>query len=112
MPIFRASRRENFRAIASPPCVTRAGAGVAALVDARSRQGHHSLRGRRIGCALVETVLDWCRAHEIPRLILWSDTRFEQAHRLYSRMGFIQTGERDLPLDVNGTREYGFERVV
>lgn len=70
------------------------------------------LRGRRIGRALVEAVLDWCRAHEIPRLILWSDTRFEQAHRLYSRMGFIQTGERDLPLDVNGTREYGFERVV
>jgi putative acetyltransferase len=70
------------------------------------------LRGRRIGRALVETVLDWCRAHEIPRLTLWSDTRFEQAHRLYSRMGFIQTGERDLPLDANGTREYGFERVV
>jgi GNAT superfamily N-acetyltransferase len=70
------------------------------------------LRGRRIGRALVEVVLDWCRVRKIPRLVLWSDTRFEQAHRLYSRMGFIQTGERDLPLDVNGTREYGFERIV
>jgi putative acetyltransferase len=86
-------------------------------LDANTAELHRlyldaELRGRQIGRALVEAVLDWCRAHEIPRLILWSDTRFEQAHRLYSRMGFIQTGERDLPLDVNGTREYGFERVV
>jgi GNAT superfamily N-acetyltransferase len=70
------------------------------------------LRGRRIGRALVEMVLDWCRAQAISRVILWSDTRFDRAHRLYTRMGFLQTGERDLPDDVNGTREYGFERIV
>jgi RimJ/RimL family protein N-acetyltransferase len=70
------------------------------------------LRGRRLGRALVEVVLDWCRAHEIRRIILWSDTRFDRAHRLYARMGFVQTGERDLPDDVNGTREYGFARIV
>ena len=86
-------------------------------LDANTAELHRlyldaELRGRRIGRALVEVVLDWCRVRKIPRLVLWSDTRFEQAHRLYSRMGFIQTGERDLPLDVNGTREYGFERIV
>lgn len=70
------------------------------------------LRGRRIGRALVEMVLDWCRAQGIPRVILWSDTRFDRAHRLYTRMGFLHTGERDLPDDVNGTREYRFERIV
>jgi GNAT superfamily N-acetyltransferase len=70
------------------------------------------LRGRRIGRALVEMVLDWCRAQAIPRVTLWSDTRFDRAHRLYTRMGFLHTGERDLPDDVNGTREYGFERIV
>ena len=70
------------------------------------------LRGRRLGRALVEVVLDWCRAQEIPRIILWSDTRFARAHRLYARMGFVQTGERELPHDVNGSREYGFARMV
>jgi putative acetyltransferase len=70
------------------------------------------LRGRRIGRALVEMVLDWCRAERISRLTLWSDTRFDQAHRLYARMGFLQTGERELPDDLNATREYGFERIV
>jgi RimJ/RimL family protein N-acetyltransferase len=70
------------------------------------------LRGRRLGRALVEAVLDWCRAQDIPRIILWSDTRFERAHRLYARMGFVQTGERALPHDVNGSREYGFARMI
>jgi hypothetical protein len=43
---------------------------------------------------------------------LWSDTRFDRAHRLYTRMGFVQIGERDLPDDANATREYGFARIV
>jgi GNAT superfamily N-acetyltransferase len=70
------------------------------------------LRGRRLGRALVEVVLDWCRAQDIPRIILWSDTRFDRAHRLYARMGFVQTGERELPHDANGSREYAFARMV
>ena len=70
------------------------------------------LRGRGTGRALVQRVLDWCRAQAVTRLVLWSDTRFEQAHRLYTRMHFRQTGERTLPDDVNHTREYGFERSV
>jgi len=71
-----------------------------------------TLRGHGTGRALVDAVLDWCRAQEISRLILWSDTRFDQAHRLYTRMGFQRTGERTLPDDLNQTREYGFERPV
>jgi GNAT superfamily N-acetyltransferase len=69
-------------------------------------------RGRGTGHALVERVLAWCRAGRIRRLILWSDTRFDRAHRLYLRMGFSRTGERALPDDVNDTREYGFSRAV
>ena len=44
--------------------------------------------------------------------MLWSDTRFTHAHRLYLRTGFRQTGERELPEDINQTREYSFERAV
>jgi O-acetylserine/cysteine efflux transporter len=70
------------------------------------------LRGRGTGRALVEAALDWCRAQNISRMILWSDTRFDHAHHLYVRMGFRRTGERVLPDDLNQTREYGFERPV
>ena len=70
------------------------------------------LRGRGTGRALVEAALDWCRAEKIGRMILWSDTRFDQAHRLYERLGFRLMGERVLPDDLNQTREYGFERPV
>ena len=70
------------------------------------------LRGRGMGRALAEAVIAWCRASSITHLILWSDTRFEHAHRLYTRMGFEQTGERVLPDDPNQTREYRFERSM
>jgi GNAT superfamily N-acetyltransferase len=70
------------------------------------------LRGRGTGRALVEATLAWCRDRAIARLVLWSDTRFDRAHRLYERMGFALTGERTLTGDANDTREYGFERDV
>src|SRR5207245_6342283 len=70
------------------------------------------LRGRGTGRALVEAVLDWCRAQKIGRLILWSDTRFDQAHRLYTRMGSSRIGERTLPDDLNQTREHCSARPV
>ena len=86
-------------------------------VDAGTAELHRlyldaHLRGRGTGRALVGAVLDWCQAHGASRLILWSDTRFDQAHRLYTRAGFRQTGERHLPGDINETREYRFERAV
>jgi GNAT superfamily N-acetyltransferase len=71
-----------------------------------------ALRGRGCGRALVETVLAWCRQAGVRRLTLWSDTRFDRAHRLYERMGFTQTGERELADDPNDTREYGYARAV
>jgi GNAT superfamily N-acetyltransferase len=87
------------------------------LVDARTAELHRlyldaGLRGRGTGRALTDTVLAWCRARGIEHVVLWSDTRFDLAHRLYTRMGFTRTGERALPEDVNDTREYRFERPV
>jgi RimJ/RimL family protein N-acetyltransferase len=86
-------------------------------VDERAAELHRlyvdaSLRGRGIGQRLVETVLDWAREQRIPRVVLWSDTRFENSHRLYRRLGFAQLGERTIEGDVNDSREYRFERDV
>jgi putative acetyltransferase len=71
-----------------------------------------SLRGRGIGQRLVETVFDWTRAEGLARVVLWSDTRFENSHRLYRRLGFTQLGERAVEGDINQSREYRFERDV
>lgn len=86
-------------------------------VDAHTAELHRlyldpAVRGRGLGDALVSTVLAWCRQHGLSRLVLWSDTRFVHAHRLYLRHGFHQTGERELPGDINQSREYRFEREV
>jgi len=86
-------------------------------VDADTAELHRlyldaELRGRGTGRALVEAALAWCRAGGFRRMILWSDTRFDRAHRLYLRMGFSRTGERTLPDDLNDTRESGFARPV
>ena len=86
-------------------------------LDPRTAELHRlyldaALRGRGIGRTLVETVLAWSREQAVSRLVLWSDTRFEQSHRLYRRLGFEQLGERTVPGDINDSREYRFERDV
>jgi GNAT superfamily N-acetyltransferase len=89
--------------------VDRRGAGSAELHRLYLEPGQ---RGRGLGEALVARVVEWCRAESITRLELWSDTRFEHAHRLYLRLGFRRDGERTLVGDINDTREYRFERAV
>ena len=49
------------------------------------------------------------REHGAWRIELWSDTRFEDAHRLYERLGYVKSGNRKLD-DVNDTVEFRYER--
>lgn len=99
--------RDDDRVIAS--------VGVERL-DATSAELHRlyvdaTYRGRRLGEALVDVVLAWCRDRGVTRLVLWSDTRFTHAHALYERLGFTRTGERTMT-DVNQSREFGYECEV
>ncbi len=67
-----------------------------------------SARRNGLGGALVELVLDTARAHGAAEVELWSDTRFEDAHRLYERHGFDrQSRTRDLH-DPSNTTEYRY----
>ena len=72
---------------------------------------HPSLRRHGWGRKLTELANDYARRAGKPRMFLWSDTRFTDAHRLYRGMGFCEFGERDLH-DSNNTREYGFELAL
>lgn len=69
---------------------------------------HRSLRRQGWGRKLTELTMNFAREAGKRRMTLWSDTRFGEAHRLYSGMGFTQTGTRELH-DSNNTTEYGFE---
>ena len=67
------------------------------------------LRGRGLGRQLFETAVEWARNHGAWRVELWSDTRFEDAHRLYERLGYVKTDTRELD-DINNTVEFKYER--
>lgn len=69
------------------------------------------LRGRGLGRALVLHVIAAARAVGCRRLVLWSDTRFVAAHRLYEKLGFSRGAMRDLH-DSNDSREYEFSREL
>lgn len=51
-------------------------------------------RNLGVGTALMETVLSAAREMGRKRLEIWSDKRFETAHRLYFREGAVQVGDR------------------
>ncbi|MEZ5667019.1 MAG: GNAT family N-acetyltransferase [Alphaproteobacteria bacterium] len=62
--------------------------------------------GRRL-TALVEAA---ARDRGAARIELWSDTRFETAHRFYRGLGYTRTGRtRDLH-DLSNTTEFHFEK--
>jgi putative acetyltransferase len=67
-------------------------------------------RRRGLAARLVETAEVFARARGATRMVLWSDTRFRDAHRLYERLGYSRTGEvRDLG-DISHSVEYRFEK--
>lgn len=72
---------------------------------------HPSLRREGWGRKLTELAIEHARRAGKPRMFLWSDTRFLDAHRLYRSMGFEKFGERDLH-DINNTSEFGFEMTL
>jgi GNAT superfamily N-acetyltransferase len=69
---------------------------------------HPTLRRMGWGRRLVELAMDWARRAGRRQFILWSDTRFVQAHALYRRLGFREFGVRELH-DSNHSRETAFE---
>jgi predicted GNAT family N-acyltransferase len=63
-----------------------------------------------LGRRLVRRVERWARETGATRIVLWSDTRFLDAHRLYERLGYQFTGAtRDLH-DRSHTSEYEMVR--
>lgn len=67
-------------------------------------------RGSGIGRWLVRRVEEAARRDGAEVIELWSDTRFLDAHRLYTRLGYVPTGETRELHDPSDTTEYRFVR--
>ncbi|MBL8745605.1 MAG: GNAT family N-acetyltransferase [Phycisphaerae bacterium] len=70
-----------------------------------------SLRRRGIGRSITEHILNAARLAGCNTIELWSDTRFEAAHRMYEASGFERFGRRDIA-DSNNSSEWGYRRTL
>jgi GNAT superfamily N-acetyltransferase len=68
------------------------------------------------GGGLGHRMLDVAEAHAIAagatRLVLWSDTRFDRAHRFYEKRSFVRSGPVRVLTDISNSLEYGFAKPV
>jgi predicted GNAT family N-acyltransferase/predicted GNAT family acetyltransferase len=80
------------------------------VVELKSMYVSAPARRRGIARRLEALVLDEAGRRGATRVELWSDTRFLEAHRTYSALGYAQLpGERDLQ-DLSGSFEYPFAK--
>jgi GNAT superfamily N-acetyltransferase len=68
-----------------------------------------SWRRRGIGRAMTEHIMSAARRAGCANIELWSDTRFEAAHRMYESLGFVRFDRRELT-DSNNSAEWGYRR--
>lgn len=69
-------------------------------------------RRRGYATALVGVVERHARRRGATKVVLWTDTRFRDAHRLYERLGYVRhTQTRELA-DASGSVEYGYTKEL
>jgi putative acetyltransferase len=69
-------------------------------------------RRRGLASRLVERVEQHAAGLGATTIELWSDTRFSDAHALYDRRGYTDTGERRRLHDPSDTTEIHFHRAI
>jgi putative acetyltransferase len=102
--------------------VVREGAVVATIgAGSRDAEGRVELkrlyvrsdhRGRGLATSLIGVVERQAAGLGAEQVELWSDTRFETAHRRYTALGYAPTGETRQLHDPSDTTEYRFVRTL
>jgi GNAT superfamily N-acetyltransferase len=68
------------------------------------------------GGGLGHRLLDLAEAHALSagatRLVLWSDTRFDRAHRFYEKRSYVRSGPVRVLADISNSLEYGYAKPV
>ena len=71
-----------------------------------------STHGSGIGHRLLDTAEAHARAAGATRLVLWSDTRFDRAHRFYEKRGYVRSGPIRVLHDISNSLEFGYAKPV
>lgn len=69
-------------------------------------------RRQGLGRRLVALVEATAREHGASAVVLWSDARFIDAHRLYEGLGYQRTGQQRELHDPSNSIEYGFVKTI
>jgi len=99
---------ENNNKIVATVAVQMLGEKTAEL---KSLYVHKDFRRAGLGQKLTEFTVLFAGHKGANEMILWSDTRFTKAHRLYERLGFKRVSYRELD-DLNSSKEFGFRRNI
>jgi GNAT superfamily N-acetyltransferase len=71
-----------------------------------------SLHGGGLGNALLDVAEHHAMGQGAARLALWSDTRFERAHRFYEKRSYVRHGPIRVLHDISNSLEYGYAKPV
>lgn len=66
--------------------------------------------GSGLGQALLDLAERYAIAAEAERLVLWSDTRFERAHRFYEKLGYVRSGPVRVLNDISNSLEFSYAK--
>ena len=69
-------------------------------------------RGRGVADTLARAVEDHARAEGAERVVLWSDTRFERAHRFYEKRGYVRAGALRALGDKSNSIEFAYAKPL
>ena len=71
-----------------------------------------SRHGSGLGHRLLDTAEAHARAAGASRLVLWSDTRFDRAHRFYEKCGYVRHGPIRVLHDISNSLEFAYAKPV
>jgi GNAT superfamily N-acetyltransferase len=69
-------------------------------------------RGSGLAHALLGAAESFARAAGAERLVLWTDTRFEAAHRFYEKRGFVRQGSIRILDDLSNSLEFRYAKPL
>jgi GNAT superfamily N-acetyltransferase len=69
-------------------------------------------RGTDLAPRLLATAEAHARAAGARRLVLWSDTRFDRAHRFYEKRSYVRHGPIRVLHDISNSLEFGYAKPI
>lgn len=69
-------------------------------------------RGSGVATELLGSAQAYARARDAERMVLWSDTRFDRAHRFYEKCGFVRVGPLRVLADKSNSIEFGYAKPL